>query len=262
MEQARNYVCKECSTPVPSGHKFCGRCGAAVPQEVVELQVRFFGAMQSPGKARLTLIRGDAGAEGLSYSLQGTEHIAGREDAAIPFPDDVWLSNRHANFLYRGEKLFVRDEGSANGLYVRLRQPVAIEPGDLFLCGEQVFRLDATPRDSSGPDPDMTYFYSSPKRPSPFRVTQVLRGGHSGIVICARETTLTIGREENDLNFPEDVYMSGAHARVEVTPQGKFTLTDIGSKNGTFIRVRGERELANGDYLFLGKQLLRVDMTV
>jgi pSer/pThr/pTyr-binding forkhead associated (FHA) protein len=262
MEQARNYVCKECSTPVPSGHKFCGRCGGAVPQEVVELQVRFFGAMQSPGKARLTLIRGDAGAEGLSYSLQGTEHIAGREDAAIPFPDDIWLSNRHANFLYRGEKLFVRDEGSANGLYVRLRQPVAIEPGESFLCGEQVFRLDATPRDSSGPDPDMTYFYSSPKRPSPFRVSQVLRGGHVGTVICARESTLTIGREENDLNFPEDVYMSGAHARVEVTPQGKFTLTDLGSKNGTFIRVRGERELANGDYLFLGKQLLRVDMTV
>src|SRR5688500_18241370 len=30
MEQARHYVCKECSTPVPSGHKFCGRCGAVV----------------------------------------------------------------------------------------------------------------------------------------------------------------------------------------------------------------------------------------
>ena len=27
MEQARNYVCKECSTAVPSGHKFCGTCG-------------------------------------------------------------------------------------------------------------------------------------------------------------------------------------------------------------------------------------------
>src|SRR5215813_10080899 len=33
MEQARNYVCKECSTAVPSGHKFCGTCGAAVPIE-------------------------------------------------------------------------------------------------------------------------------------------------------------------------------------------------------------------------------------
>src|ERR1700759_2157433 len=53
MEQARNYVCKECSTAVPSGHKFCGTCGAAVPIEVVELRIKYFGAMQAPGKARL-----------------------------------------------------------------------------------------------------------------------------------------------------------------------------------------------------------------
>ncbi|HVY45400.1 MAG TPA: hypothetical protein VHB21_05950, partial [Minicystis sp.] len=25
MEQARNYVCRSCSSGVPSGHKFCGR---------------------------------------------------------------------------------------------------------------------------------------------------------------------------------------------------------------------------------------------
>ena len=31
MEQARNYVCRSCSSGVPSGHKFCGRCGTAVP---------------------------------------------------------------------------------------------------------------------------------------------------------------------------------------------------------------------------------------
>src|SRR5271154_2575212 len=33
MDQARNYICKQCATPVPSGHKFCGRCGAGVPVE-------------------------------------------------------------------------------------------------------------------------------------------------------------------------------------------------------------------------------------
>ena len=27
MDQARYYVCESCMTPVPSGHKFCGRCG-------------------------------------------------------------------------------------------------------------------------------------------------------------------------------------------------------------------------------------------
>ncbi len=261
MEQARNYVCKQCSTPVPSGHKFCGACGGTVPEEIQHLQTEFFGAMQAPGKARLILIRGDQGVDGLSYLLQGTEHVAGRQDAQILFPEDEWLSPRHANFVYRGEKLVVRDEGSANGVYVRIRKPVPLQAGDMFLCGEQVFRLEATPKDSSGPDPDQTYFYSSPKRPSPFRIVQVLKGGADGMVFCARESTAVVGREESDLNFPEDVYMSGTHARVEMTGDGKFTLGDAGSKNGTYVRIRGEQELAHGDYLFLGKQLLRVEMT-
>jgi pSer/pThr/pTyr-binding forkhead associated (FHA) protein len=246
---------------VPSGHKFCGACGATVPKEIQDLQVDFFGAMQAPGKARLILIRGDQGVDGLSYLLQGTEHVAGRQDAQILFPEDTWLSPRHANFIYRGEKLVVRDEGSKNGVYVRVRQAVPLKTGDQFLCGDEVFRIDHTPKDTSGPEPDQTYFYSSPKRPSPFRVTQVLKGGADGMVFCARENTATIGREECDMNFPDDIYMSGNHAKVELNGDGSFTLSDLGSKNGTYARIDGEQELSHGDYLFLGKQLLRVEMT-
>src|SRR5689334_8528084 len=134
MEQARNYVCRECSTPVPSGHKFCGTCGGAVPPEVVELRTKYFGAMQTPGKARLILIRGDSGVDGLSYMLQGTEHIAGREDGQILFPEDGWMSRRHANFLYDNGQLVVRDEGSLNGVYVRVRESAPIAYGGHFLC--------------------------------------------------------------------------------------------------------------------------------
>ena len=261
MEQARNYVCKECSSPVPSGHKFCGACGTTVPPEIQAAQTEFFSAMQAPGKARLILIRGDQGVEGLSYLLQGTEHVAGKVDAQILFPDDPWMSPRHANFIYRGEKLVVRDEGSANGVYVRIRQPAPLRADDLFLCGEQVFRLEKAGADTSGPDPDQTYFYSSPKRPSPFQIVQVITGGADGMVFCARENAAVIGREDCDLNFPEDIYMSGHHAKIEMTGDGQFQLVDMGSRNGTYVRIRGEHELGHGDYLFLGKQLLRVEMT-
>ncbi len=260
MEQARNYVCKECSSPVPGGHKFCGACGGGVPDEIQNAQTKFFGAMQQPGKARLILIRGEQGIDGLSYLLQGQEHIAGRADAQILFPEDMWLSPRHANFIYRGEKLVVRDEGSANGVYVRVRGTVPIKVGQAFLCGEQVFRLDGTPKDTSGPEPDQTYFYSSPKRTSPFRITQLLEGGVDGMVFCARDDGARIGREDADLNFPEDIFMSGAHAKVAPAGDG-FTLTDEDSRNGTYIRIDGEHELSHADYLFLGHQLLRVEMT-
>lgn len=261
MEQARNYVCKECSTAVPSGHKFCGTCGAAVPIEVVELRIKYFGAMQAPGKARLTLIRGEGGGDGLSYMLQGTEHIAGREDGQILFPDDTWLSPRHANFVYESGQLVVRDEGSLNGIYVRTRGPTSLGYGDTFVCGEQVFRVDPAPRDTAGPSPDQTYFYASPRKRYVFTVTQLLTGGGNGITLCASNSSVLIGREECDINFPSDVYMSGSHAKLEQVAEGMLTLSDLDSKNGTYVRVKSNHKLQHGDYLFLGRELLRVEMT-
>jgi pSer/pThr/pTyr-binding forkhead associated (FHA) protein len=261
MEQARNYVCKECSTAVPSGHKFCGTCGAAVPIEVVELRIKFFGAMQAPGKARLTLIRGEGGGDGLSYMLQGTEHVAGREDGQILFPDDTWLSPRHANFVYEAGQLVVRDENSLNGIYVRARGPVKLNYGDTFVCGEQVFRLDAAPRDTAGPAADQTYFYASPRKRYMFGVSQLLTGGGVGISLSAGTSSVLIGREECDINFPSDVYMSGSHAKIEMGPDGALTITDLDSKNGTYTRIKNTHKLQHGDYLFIGRELLRVEMT-
>lgn len=260
MDQARNYICRDCSSPVPGGHKFCGACGAAVPDAVQNAEPVYFGAMQTPGKARLTLIRGDQGVEGVSYPLQGTEHIAGRADGQILFPDDTWMSPRHANFLYQGDQLIVRDEGAANGVYVRVTEPTTLRIGDSFLCGEEVFRVEDAAGEVTGPDADQTYFYSSPRRPSSFSVVQVLAGGVPGMVHCALNNVAIIGREESDLNFPLDVFMSGNHAKVERQADA-FLLTDLSSRNGTFVRIKGERALAHGDYLFLGKQLLRVEVT-
>ena len=59
MEQAQHYVCTSCYTPVPLGHKFCGKCGAPTPFAEDGAQVKYYGAMQVPGKARLILIKGD-----------------------------------------------------------------------------------------------------------------------------------------------------------------------------------------------------------
>src|SRR5258706_3681847 len=80
MDQARNYVCESCMTPVPSGHKFCGRCGTPVPDYILNLQTTFFSDMQDPEKARIVLIRGE-GMEGLSYHLQADQHMVGRGGA-------------------------------------------------------------------------------------------------------------------------------------------------------------------------------------
>jgi hypothetical protein len=133
-------------------------------------------------------------------------------------------------------------------------------PGDYFLAGEQLFRVEGSPRPGDGPAPDGTYFYTSPKHQTQFKVVQVLEGGAAGMAVCARTTSLQIGREGSDLNFPTDLYMSATHCRVDEAG-GKLTLTDLNSRNGTYVRLKTERELGHGDYLFIGRKLLRVEIT-
>jgi pSer/pThr/pTyr-binding forkhead associated (FHA) protein len=258
MDQAKNFVCRSCSTAVPLGHKFCGRCGAAVPPEILQARTQFFGQLQAPGKAKLILIRGE-GVEGLSYQLNAEQHVVGRNGQLV-FPDDPFVSPKHANFFYRNGKLVVRDEGSLNGVFLRVRGGVEIQYGDFFLAGEQLFRVDATPKLNDQPGPDGTFFYSSPKHQSPFRIVQMLQGGAPGMTVCARGSSLQIGREGGDLNFPSDLYMSASHCRLEEAG-GKLTLTDLSSRNGTYVRLIAERELEHGDYVFIGRKLLRVEIT-
>ena len=258
MEQAKNFLCRSCAKQVPMGHKFCGACGAAVPPEILNARTQFFGQLQIPGKAKLILIRGE-GVEGLSYQLNAEQHVVGRNGQLV-FPDDPFVSPKHANLFYRNNKLVVRDEGSLNGVFLRVRGSVDIEPKDQFLAGEQLFEVDAPPKIGDGPSQDGTYFYTSPKHQFLFRVTQILQGGGPGMSVLARTNALQIGREGGDLNFPNDLYMSASHCKIEES-SGKLTLTDLNSRNGTYLRIKDERELAHGDYLFMGRKLLRVEIT-
>ena len=118
----------------------------------------------------------------------------------------------------------MRDEGSHNGVFTRIRNPVSLESGGAFLVGEQLLQVEAAAPDF-GPQPDSegTYYYASPKRASKMRLIQRLRGGDIGIIFRARGDTITIGRENNDVNFPDDPFISGHHSQVSIGADGRFT---------------------------------------
>jgi pSer/pThr/pTyr-binding forkhead associated (FHA) protein len=261
--------CPTCGAEVPFDNRFCGNCGAKLDAVTggggapggVAVKTMFFGANQTPGRAKLTVIKGE-GVDGVTYQLNGTDHIAGRSEGAILFPDDPLLSPRHANFVYKNGKLVVVDEGSINGVFMRIKGPTPLTPGALFLIGEQLLQVEPSPPDL-GPQPDAegTYFYASPKRPSKMKLIQRLRGGEIGMIYRSRSDTISIGREGNDVNFLDDPFISGRHALITMSADGQVTLTDLGSKNGTFVRITDEAPLGHGDYVFVGQQLLRVEVT-
>ena len=73
-------------------------------------------------------------------------------------------------------------------------------------------------------------------------------------VPIAKETI--IGRENCDLNYPQDLLLSPRHASVSLR-EGKLMLTDLNSQNGSFIRQRQDTELTPGDVFLLGRELFR-----
>ena len=293
---ANGRDCPKCETFVTNGTKFCGSCGHRMPpveiafneetrvgprpggamgtpnagmaQPQVSKSGRstlFFGGSVQSARAKLTLIRGD-GEDGVSFTLAGQEHPAGRGECPISFPDDPFLSPTHANFIYRASTvrgqpndLIVRDEGSLNGIYVRIAGQVNLLSGATVLIGEQVLTVSAARQPEDIPDAEGTYYSSSMPRPANLEVTQNLRGGTIGSVYRVEAEALVIGREGNDINFPEDPFISGRHAEIRIAG-GVLSVTDLGSRNGTFVRVNGEQVLKHGDYVFLGQQLLRVEI--
>lgn len=255
--------CPACGTENPVGFRFCGQCGGPLANEPQKpgAKTMFFGAMQRPNRAKLVLIKGE-GLDGMAYHLNGERHVAGRTEGEIRFADDPLLSPTHAAFYYEGDSLVVEDQGSVNGVFVRITAPEELGPGDRFLVGEQLIAFEPTAPESDQPEMDdtNTCFYGSPRRPGFFKLVQILRGGNVGMIFRAPNERVSLGREGNDINFPDDPFISGQHAMVGIDGQ-QYLLSDLGSKNGTFLRIAGRRKLEHGDYVFVGQQLLRVEIS-
>jgi pSer/pThr/pTyr-binding forkhead associated (FHA) protein len=221
----------------------------------------FFGALQQQTVApRLVVIKGEGG-DGITYHLSGTTHVVGRSVGDITFAEDVFLSPEHGKFTVQSGRLFVQDLSNNNGVFVRIKRPTPLDHGDSFLVGEQLLEVDSAPLPDYAAGPDGTYFYGSLRPNGAFRVIQKLAGGGEGLVKSANDTTLSMGREGNDLDFPEDRFISGHHAKLDLSDDAKVLLTDTGSRNGTFVRIKGAQELFHGDYLFVGQQLFRVEIS-
>jgi pSer/pThr/pTyr-binding forkhead associated (FHA) protein len=221
----------------------------------------FFGALQQqPVVPRLVVIKGEGG-DGSTYHLQGTTTIIGRNTGEITFAEDPFLSPEHAKFTSQNGRLFVQDLDSENGVFLRIKKPTPVTDGTYMLVGEQLLRLDARPLPDGSPDAEGTYYYGSPRPSGGFQVVQCLAGGGEGRIATADGSSLSMGREGNTLDFPDDRFISGHHARLDAgQSQEEVILTDTGSRNGTFIRLDGAQELFHGDYLFVGQQLLRVEI--
>jgi hypothetical protein len=208
-------------------------------------------------RMRLHVMRSLGGGPGV-YEPTGDEAVIGRS-GAVKLAGDPFCHPSEALLRFRGNTLVCEDFDGGNGVFVRIRTPLEVEPGDEFIIGDQLLRVEKNPPADDYPEPDPTYFYSSPKWPSSFRVVQIFAGGAPGACVVARGTTLQVGSAVGDLVFPDDPLVSEQHCYIE-EQAGAIVLTDLHSRTGVFVRIKGETELVHGDEIIVGRTRLLVDL--
>jgi hypothetical protein len=153
-------TCPSCGATNPVETNFCHDCGTPLglpqaPEEEVSLATGDVaiqpmptgGAMDTlqvpmvPGAtARLINVRRD-GTDGTSHAIFSEQYDLGRTEGDLLF-DDPHMAGRHARLVHRDGQFVILPLETRNGVYVRLRQPVELYDGDLFLLGKQVLRFE------------------------------------------------------------------------------------------------------------------------
>jgi pSer/pThr/pTyr-binding forkhead associated (FHA) protein len=266
---ALQATCPRCGALVTQG-RFCAQCGQALGAKGTQITMKppapgrtatqVFGAL-APGRAKLVLEGGDA-FEGATYRLNAERVEAGRTSGAVLFPSDPCLAPHHATFFYRGDALHVRDEGAPGGIHLRLRGlSVPLRAGDHFAVGARLLKFAGLLPPAPTPPPDGTHRLGAPRPAHPAVVVEEwLEGGVGGRVFVRSGPAVTIGRSGCAVNLGDDPQLSQSHAEIVVEPDGTARLRDLGSSNGTYVKIppHGERELRDGDCVRMGHEVLRV----
>jgi pSer/pThr/pTyr-binding forkhead associated (FHA) protein len=203
------------------------------------------------------------GSDGRAHTIFEQQTDIGRTEGQIQLGDDPYLSPRHARLHVNKDGLVVKDLDSLNGVYVRLRDPVELADNDLLLLGQQVMRFEVLPETESPLGPAMlrgVLVFGTPEVPRVARLVQYTTEGVARDVHYLYRDETVVGREQGDIVCTDDPFMSRRHASITFDrATRRFGLKDLGSSNGTAIRVRGERSLKPGDQFRVGRHLFRYD---
>jgi pSer/pThr/pTyr-binding forkhead associated (FHA) protein len=268
---AAELECPQCGHRNPGGFKFCASCGynlsalrgggsvpAAAPAAAAPAGTPAPLAAAPTTPVTLVALRAD-GTEAGSYRMPDAATVTLGRDTGSIFAGDSYLSPRHATFTRRGGQLSIKDEASLNGVYLKLKpnEPWPLDYEDVFRIGQEIIRLE--PLRGQSKSADGVERFGSPARGYIGRLALVIGRDTTGNAFPVPERGVHCGRERGDILFSEDGYVSGLHCRIAKGNDGKIHLTDVGSSNGTFVRLGAERTLHPGDVLLMGQQLFRVD---
>lgn len=200
------------------------------------------------------------GTPGHEHELKNSRLSLGRSQGDLQYAADPTLAPLHARFFVEDGQLFVEDLSDGKGVFVRLIATYMLQNGDAVLMGKQLLEFRekseamAAAAATGTTITDISAILQEP-------VAEFVRLTPDGVDNAARfplrEDEVTWGRNKGNYVFSDDSFMSRVHARVYQRGENYF-LEDVGSRNGTFVKVRGKTPVPIGATVLAGGQLLKV----
>ena len=263
--------CLNCHESIPAMHGFCGFCGwrigadqpvAAADKSALEVAKSPPSLTCSSGLFMLMRVRED-GSFDCGMCLREGDTLIGREAGDLCFPTDSLLSKRHARIVAEGGLVYLEDLGSTNGTFLRLKLKKQLQHGDYLLIGKQLlrFEMEAPGTGQTPASANQTLVLGSLIGKYEAKLVKRLPSGKDSNEYPLTEPVTGIGREKGEILFKNDPYVSGKHARIQLEA-GSYTVEDLKSSNGTYLRMRQREEIGREDFFIVGEQLFQVRLLV
>jgi len=280
-------LCPKCGMEVPTQFIFCSNCGTKVevappkpqnPLLVSDSGVQREDALHSderitggtsedqqfplqhePGTseviASLNLIETDGSEKECLTIGMGDTWVGRRWDHPL-LSTDPYLSPLHAVFrVEQPRKVQVTDGGSLNGVFLRLTSRWELTDGDIFRIGQELLLFEELAPDGKVVEAqDGSMLLGSPDIGYWGRLSQLIEPARTADSYLLSEPEVILGRERGSIRFPDDGFVSSSHCRLEYK-EGRRFIEDLGSSNGTFIRLSKETMLKEDDIILLGRQM-------
>lgn len=200
------------------------------------------------------------GTSGELYEMKEGRLSLGRSQGDLQYATDATLAALHARFYIENGQLLVEDLSDGKGVFVRLIATYTLQDGDAVLMGKQLllFREKSEAVAAAAATGTSVMDISTMiQEPVAEFVRLTVQGADNSARFPLLEEEITWGRNKGTYIFPEDGFMSRAHAKVYQRGENYF-LEDLGSRNGTFIKVRGKTPVPVGAMVLAGGQLLKI----
>lgn len=193
------------------------------------------------------------------YSL--ADGIAvGRTEGDVKFPEDLPMAPASMRVFIKFGQVFVKDlsEGGES-IFIRIAAAYTLQHDDVVLMGRHLFKFrEVWGAMAAGAELGIDIAEVNRSLEEPVAGLKCIYPREEmGAQFPITDAEVTFGRAKGTYTFREDKMMSRSHARVLQRAED-FVIEDLGSRNGTFVKLRGTAPLAANSVIVVSNQVLRV----